>query len=466
VAPVRGRKVVWVRWDADQYPYLARVEWNKHGGLTLSVQSRDQRELAVLRADPRTGQTAPLVSERDAAWVNLDQDVPRWVANGNSFLWTSEREGSKQLELRAADGQLLRVLAPPELGCQSLVSVDERGGLVYFCASPDPTQSHLHRVSLNGGEAVAMTRRPGLHGAVFARDFSVYVHSVSTPEATPVSAVRRLDGSVIGELPSVAEPPPFLPKFQLLKVGEGGGFYARVIRPSDFAAQRKYPVLMNVYGGPRANVVQAALSGQFLNQWLADRGFIVVSLDGRGTPGRGREWERAIFKGFGRVPLEDQVAGLAALGRQFPELDLEQVGVFGWSFGGYLSAQAVLRRPDVFKVAVAGAPVTDWLDYDTHYTERYLGFPEVHPEAYRESSLLTYAADLRRPLLLIHGTVDDNVYFRHSLKLADALFRAGRDFEMLPLAGFTHMVPDPVVTERLWSRIAAYFQQHLGAPSR
>src|SRR5262249_40422029 len=153
---------------------------------------------------------------------------------------------------------------------------------------------------------------------------------------------------------------------------------------------------------------------------------------------------------FGSVPLDDQVAGLKALGEQFPELDLNHVGITGWSFGGYLSALAVLRRPDVFHAAVAGAPVTDWLDYDTHYTERYLGWPERDADAYREASLLSYAGQLERPLLLIHGTGDDNVYFRHSLKLAEALFRAGKHFELLPLSSSTHMTPDATVTERRW----------------
>jgi len=203
-----------------------------------------------------------------------------------------------------------------------------------------------------------------------------------------------------------------------------------------------------------------------LAQWLADQGFIVVSIDGRGTPGRGHDWERAIGRHFGSVPLDDQVAGLQALGKKYRELDLNRVGIYGWSFGGYLSALGALRRPDVFKAAVAGAPPTDWLDYDTHYTERYLGLPDTDADAYKEASLLTYAADLKRPLLLIHGTSDDNVYFRHTLKLADALFRAGKDFELLPLSSMTHMTPDPVVTERLYSRIAGFFQIHLGTPTR
>ena len=182
------------------------------------------------------------------------------------------------------------------------------------------------------------------------------------------------------------------------------------------------------------------------------------------TPGRGHDWERAIFKRLGAVPLADQLAGLRALGRKNRELDLDRVGIFGWSFGGYLSALAVMKEPGVFRAAVAGAPPSDWLDYDTHYTERYLGMPDTDATAYREASLLTWAAGLKRPLLLIHGTGDDNVYFRHTLKLVDAFFRAGKEFDLLPLSGLTHSVPDPVVNEQLYSRIVLHFKKNLGTP--
>ena len=247
-------------------------------------------------------------------------------------------------------------------------------------------------------------------------------------------------------------------------MGAGPGFYASVVRPRDFDARKRYPVIVHVYGGPTHQQVLANMATRLLDQWLADQGFVVVSVDNPGTPGRGRVWERAVSKHFGSVPLEGQVAGLKALGQRFPEMDLERVGVYGWSFGGYLAALAVMREPDVFKAAVAGAPVVDWLDYDTHYTERYLGLPQENAAAYKDASLLTHAADLKRPLLLVHGTADDNVYFRHTLKLTDALFRAGRDFDVLPLSGLTHMAADPLVAERLHGRIALFFQRHLGRP--
>jgi dipeptidyl-peptidase-4 len=229
-------------------------------------------------------------------------------------------------------------------------------------------------------------------------------------------------------------------------------------------------VILHVYGGPvpagSAGMVTESMGAWLLPQWLADQGFIGVSLDGRGSPGHGHDWERALFKKLGTVPLADQVAGLKALGRRYPELDLDRVGIFGWSFGGYLSALAVMQEPGVFRAAVAGAPPTDWLDYDTHYTERYLGMPDTDGAAYAEASLLRRAGDLERPLLLIHGTGDDNVYFRHTLRLAEALFRAGKDFQLLPLPGSTHLVSDAVVNERLYSRIALHFKKNLEKKSR
>jgi dipeptidyl-peptidase 4 len=467
VIPVDGGDTVWVQWDRERFPYLVSVVWEKNGPLTISVQTRDQRELQLLEVEAASGRTRTLLVEKDTAWVGVRQDVPRWLPEGKGFLWASEKAKGWQLEWRKPSGELQKVMVHSTAGFRSLLEVTEESGVTFFTARPDPTQSHLFKLSLET-EPAELTREPGVHSGSFGETSGVYVRTMSPLKAMPSSFVHRAGGSLVGELPSVAEEPPFVPNVELTRVGDGNGFYAALVRPQKFAKRKRYPVIVNVYGGPlpptSSGMVAASMNRWLLAQWLADQGFIVVSLDGRGTPGRDHDWVRAIGKRFGSVPLEDQVAGLEALGKRYRELDLKRVGIYGWSFGGYMSALGVLRRPDVFKAAVAGAPPTDWLDYDTHYTERYLGMPDTDAEAYREGSLLTYAGDLQRPLLLIHGTSDDNVYFRHTLKLADALFRAGKSFDLLPLSSMTHMTPDPVVTERLYSRIAGYFQQHLGKP--
>jgi dipeptidyl-peptidase-4 len=241
-------------------------------------------------------------------------------------------------------------------------------------------------------------------------------------------------------------------------------FDAALTRPHHFEPGKKYPVILQVYAGPTAKRVNAVIRDYLPDQWMADQGYIVVRLDGRGTPWHGRDWERVIKFNFIDTALNDQIAGLQALAAQYPELDLARVGVTGWSFGGYFAAMATIRRGDFFRAGVAGAPVITWENYDTHYTERYLGLPQTNPDAYRVSNVTTYVAELRRPLMLIHGLTDDNVYFQHTLQLADALFMAGKPYDLLPMLG-THMISDPVVRLRQQQRIIEFFQLHLkGAP--
>jgi dipeptidyl-peptidase-4 len=235
-----------------------------------------------------------------------------------------------------------------------------------------------------------------------------------------------------------------------------------ILRPLDFDRDRRYPVIVSVYGGPHSQMVQATAQNYLIQQWLADQGFVVVSIDGRGTPGRGRDWERAIRWNLIDVPLRDQATALQALGRRFPEMDLNRVGITGWSFGGYFTVLALERMPSVFHSGVAGAPVTDWQDYDTHYTERYMGLPDRNAAGYQASSALTWAGDLVRPLLILHGTADDNVYFLNSLKLCDALFRTSRSFEMVPLRGYTHMVADSLGVTQVNQRTVRHFRKTLG----
>lgn len=462
VVPASGGESQWIEWDREKYPYLAKVVWKDKGPLTILMQNRRQTEEVLYAADDKTGKLTELVKETDAAWINLVSSCPKWLKDGSAFLWMTERTGQWSLELRARDGKLMRTLTPKGFGLIDVAGVDDQQQVVYVTATPDPTQTHIYSIPLASGDPKKLSTEPGNHAFNFGRKTDVYVHSYSLSDGRTGSKVVRTGGETIGELKSVAEEPP-IPKVELLTVGEKT-LHASIIRPRSFDSSKKYPVVVHVYGGPHSLTVNSSPRGTVLQQWLADQGFIVVSLDGRGTPRRGRDWERAIKGNLIDVPLEDQVAGLKALGARNLEMDLARVGITGWSFGGYFSAMAAMRRPDIYKAAVAGAPVCDFRDYDTHYTERYMGLPDENKAGYEASSVVTYCQDLSVPLLIIHGTADDNVYFLHSLKMTEALFRAGKKFEFLPLAGFTHMVPDPNVTIRLNSRIAAFFKQHLGEP--
>jgi len=493
IVPVTGGQTTWVQWDAERYPYLAAVHWGRNAPLTVYVQQRDQRQAVLYLVDPPTGKTTELLREQDPAWLNIPRGMPRWLGGGGQFLWTSERSGQWQLELHAREGSLIKTLLPGQARLYSVVAVDRARREVVVSGADNPTETQLYRLSLDTDEVVALTQGRGAHGGVFSRDCNRWVETASMVDGTVQQLVRERDVSIRAELPSVAEDPPFVPQVEWTTVQAAAthqstalpgkapsvlrtdgqkpaesqirSYQAAIIRPRSFQTGRKYPVIVSVYGGPGTTTVRASARSYFRQQWIADQGFIVITADGRGTPRRGRNWERATVYDLIDKPLDDQVAVLEALGRRYGELDLSRVGIYGWSFGGYFSAMATIRRPDVFRAGVAGAPVTDWRDYDTHYTERYMGRPQDNPEGYEIGSVLTYANLLRRPLLLIHGTTDDNVYFAHTLKLHDALFRAGKIDELLILSGFTHMVPDPVVTTRLYERIVAFFKKSLSRPS-
>lgn len=467
IISANGGETTWVPWDGEAYPYLAMVTWMENSPLTILVQNRPQTEELLLSVDHTTGYSTTLLKETDPAWINLDQDMPHWLEDGSAFLWTTERNGAWQLELRGRNGALVRSLTPTDFRFKGFVSCDNRVRNVYMSGGEDPTQTQVFRASLvlEQPHLSQVSSGPGSHSFTFAHDHSVYVHTHSGIDGKEQIVVRRADGSEVGRLTSVAEEPPFVPHVELTTVGGDPLFYAAIIRPRDFNPGLKYPVIVSVYGGPHGQMVSASPRRYLLNQWMADHGFIVVTIDGRGTPNRGREWERAIKGDLIKIPLQDQVTALQWLGNQYRELDLSRVGIHGGSFGGYFTAHAVMQRPDVYHAGVAVASVCDWLDYDTHYTERYMGMPEENPDGYQNAAVQTYADRLERPLLIIHGTADDNVYFLHSLKMSDALFRAGKHHEFLPLGGFTHMVPDPLVTQRLNTGILSFFKEHLGGPS-
>ncbi len=457
-----------VTWDNAAFPYLARVDWPRHGALTLLVQNREQTDERLLAVNIATGQTGELLRETDVAWLNLDDNAagsagdrrpPFWFKDGSHFLWTTERRGAWQVELRDATGKLVRELTPPTWNYRGLIALDDDGGGFYARGGDDPREVHVWKFPLAGGPGVRLTRERGLHNASFFPESRLLVRTIDNFDGTYRSEVISADDArVVAALPSIAEAPAQWPKTELTRTLSG--FDATVTRPRNFDARKKYRTIVSVYAGPTSKMVTANLRSYFTDQWMADQGYVVVRIDGRGTPWRGRDWERVIKGNFIDIALADQVAGLQSLAKQYPEIDLTRVAVSGWSFGGYFSAMAAIRRPDIFRAAVVGAPVITWENYDTHYTERYLGLPEKAPEAYRVSDVTTYAAQSSRPLLLIHGLTDDNVYFQHTLQLADALYMAGKPYELLPMMG-THMISDPLIRLRQQTRIMDFLSREL-----
>lgn len=462
IVSVEGGETTWVDWDRKHFEYLAAVHWGADAPLTIYVQSRNQKEAVLYRVDPKTGATTELVRETDPAWINIDADMPRWIKGSDEFLWTSEREGQRRLELHTGDGTRIKILTLGSARLYGVVAVDHERREIIVSGATQPTETHLFRLSLDRGDIAALSEGSGSHAGVFSRNCNVWVHTASMKDGAFRQTIRGRDVTARGQLPSVAESPPFTPQLECTTVETGGrAYHAAIIRPQEYKPGTKMPVIVYVYGGPGTTVVHASARSYFRQQWLADQGFIVVMADGRGTPRRGRAWERVTTRNLIDAPLEDQAAVIQALGQKYPELDLTRVGIYGWSFGGYFSAMATTRRPDVFHAGVAGAPVIDWRDYDTHYTERYMDTPQDNPMGYEICNVMSYADLLVRPLLLIHGTTDDNVYFTHTLKMHAALFKAGRPSELLVLPGFTHMVPDPHVSMRLYERIARFFRKNL-----
>ena len=420
--------VVDVDWSwGGEFEYLADVQWREGSPPTLVVQSRDQRTLAILEVDAVGGSTNEVYRVVGDDWVELVPGAPcRW---DGALVTVEDRGGAHRL---VVDGV---AVSPDGLQVRRIVGVD--GDRVVVCASSDPLDV----------DVVAIRR----DGSVEVLASGGGVRSASVGGGVLAVSVSDLDGSrlAVGEhlVDSFTEEPVVDPAPIFHVVGERD-LRAAVLFPTVHDGSL-LPVLLDPYGGPHAQRVQR-VRGQFLtSQWFADQGFAVVVVDGRGTPGRGPGWEREVRGDLAGPVLEDQVDALHALAVADGRLDLDRVAIRGWSFGGYLAALAVLRRPDVFHAAVAGAPVTDWRLYDTHYTERYLGHPDVEPANYERTDLCAEADSLTRPLLLIHGLADDNVVAAHTLQLSRALLEAGRPHRVLPLSGVTHMTPQEEVAENL-----------------
>ncbi|MEU9137580.1 prolyl oligopeptidase family serine peptidase [Streptomyces sp. NPDC048404] len=447
-----------VSWDRSRYPYLAHAHWSAAGAPLLLVQARDQRSQLFLAVDPDSGATRMVHADEDPTWLDLFPGVPCW-SPGGQLVRIADEGGARVLAFgeRPLTGAQLHVRAVLDVSADDVLIAASAGE---GASSPETGEVHVYRVNELGLERVS--QEPGVHSAVRAGGVTVLVSSVLDQPGAQVQVLR--EGKKTATISSYAEDPGLSPRVTLTQ-GGAQKIPCAVLMPTDYDGGSPLPVLLDPYGGPHGPRVLAAHNAHLTSQWFADQGFAVIVADGRGTPGRSPAWEKAIRDDL-TLSLDDQVEALHGLAERFP-LDLSRVAIRGWSYGGWLAGLAVLRRPDVFHAGIAGAPVTDWRLYDTHYTERYLGDPATDPAVYAKSSLVTdeglvAPAGTHRPLMIVHGLADDNVVVAHALRLSSALLAAGRPHEVLPLSGVTHMTPQEQVAENLLLLQVDFLKRSLG----
>ena len=422
-----------IAWDAETFEYLTSVQWNK-AGLIISVMSRDQKLLDIRKVHIATGETESLHVERDDKWVELVTGGPSLVAD-NALVWCGERNGARAILLNNT------AITPPHIQVRGIINANAEH--VTFSGNPldQPHVLHAWTVNLATHELVQLTHDDGVHSVAAGGDTTV-VRSATMHNPRSRTLVNNHH-----ELVNNAEQSLLNVNVSFHRVGKRN-ISTAIVLPENHDGSA-LSVLLDPYGGPHAQRVVASSMAFTAAQWFANQGFCVVIADGSGTPGRGSEWEREVYHDLATTVLNDQIDVLAHLHEIAPCADTSRVAIRGWSFGGYLAALAVIRAPQFFHAAVAGAPVTEWKLYDTFYTERYLGNPAHDEQSYIASSLLQDAKNLTRPLLIIHGLADDNVLAAHSLELTTALLHAGKPHEFLPLVGVTHMTPQEVVAENL-----------------
>jgi dipeptidyl-peptidase 4 len=442
-------RTTWVDTGDDQSVYLARVEWWGDSPTELMVQrlNRHQNRLDVMMADARTGEARVVFTDTDPAWVEVDDDLT-FIGGGRQFLWSSEKDGWNHLYLVNRDGSVARQLTRGSWDVVSVYGVDS-GGLVWFTSTEEgPEERQLYSVSLSGGEPRQVTREAGTHAITLSPATPYYLDSYSRAGVPPVISLHRKDGTLVRTLVDNARARASLqalgvnlPEFTTIPAADGTPLAAWIIRPPAFDPNRKYPVLMYVYGGPGSQTVLDSWGGSryLWHQLLAQRGYVVVSVDNRGTGGRGSAFRKSVYLTLGEREAADQVAAAQWLARQ-PYVDATRLGIWGWSYGGYMAALTMMTPGSPFKAGIAVAPVADWGLYDSIYTERFMRTPQENPGGYAKGSPVRQAANLRGELLVVHGTGDDNVHFQNSVQLADALQAAGKQFDFMLYPNRNHSI--------------------------
>jgi len=443
VVSVDGGETKWMDTGPATDVYLARVVWLRDSQhIAIERLNRAQNRLDLLSCNVSTGASETILTETDRYWINLSDDL-YFFADARRFLWSSERTGFRHYYLYDLSGKPLGQLTSGDWGitgtggfgpgADSHPVVDEAHGVIYFLSNKqDVLGTHVYRLSLDDQSLTRITREDGRHEVLFAPDASGFVDTYSNAMTPPRQDLYRADGShvaVINEnkVRELGEYDLSRVEFLELAADDGTKLYASMIRPNNFDASRKYPVLVHVYGGPGVQQVR--------NQWdqndflwlemMTEKGYIIFTVDNRGSYQRGHAFETPIYRQFGKIELEDQLTGVKYL-KSLPYVDSSRIGICGWSYGGTMVLVAMFNAPGVFRTGVSIAPVTDWRLYDTAYTERYMGRPEDNPGGYENSSQVNHVAKLEGSLLLVHSTGDDNVHFANTAELLNDLIRVGK----------------------------------------
>ena len=448
--------------------YIPRVNWLPDSRrLAIQRLNRPQTTLDLLFADSTTGKSSVLLSERDPYWINVSDDL-HFLKDGKRFLWSSERTGYRHLFLYDLTGKQLAQITKGDWEVSHVEAAVEASNVVYFTAAEkSPLERHLYRAGLDSGGFTRITREAGTHRVDFSPNAAIFLDTYSNTSTPPRQDVYRADGKKLATLnennvAGLATYHLSPVKFFAIRSHDGILLNCSMIEPPDFDPAKKYPVLIFTYGGPRAQVVVNAWTGStyLWHQLMAQKGYIIFTLDNRGSGGRGHIFEEPIHYRFGAQELSDQRDGAQWLKMQ-PFVDAERIGIWGWGYGGHMTLHAMFEMPQTFKVGFAGGPVTSWHFYDTIYTERYIGTLPLYEESYKESSPIKNAEKLKGKLLIAHATGDENVHYSNTLALIDDLIKAGKYVEVMAFPGRGHGVSDAKAERVLWSRVTQFFLDNL-----